>query len=191
MRALLLALLCSLIAAAATADETPKVKSASLPGYSSIGQTFTRPVERGTVLAIAQADPDLSTFVRLAKLAGLEAKLKSEGPFTLFAPTNRAFEQLPGGRLTTLQSPQHKAELLKLISYHVVIGEMTTSDVSGRQSLETLEGAAVTVSATMKKIEIGGAQIVSADGFASNGVVHSIDTVLNVPEKPSFVAKRN
>jgi uncharacterized surface protein with fasciclin (FAS1) repeats len=191
MRSLLLVLACGLSVTAAAAGETHKVKSASLPGYSSIGQTFTRPVERGTVLAIAQTDPDLSTFVRLAKLAGLEAKLKSEGPFTIFAPTNRAFAGLPAGQLITLESADHKAELVKLIGYHVALGEMTTSDMSGRQSLETLEGAEMVVSATMNKIDIGGAHLVVADKFASNGVVHSIDTVLSVPAKPSFIAKRN
>lgn len=190
MRSFLLPLACSLIVTAATGGEIKKVTAASLPGTSGIGQVFTRPVERGTVLAIAGADRDLSTFVRLVKLAELEPKLKSEGPFTVFAPTNRAFAQL-GDQLTTLESPQHKAELVKLISYHVAKGEMATSDMSGRQSLETLEGAEIVVTASMKSVDVGGAHIVTANSFASNGVVHSIDAVLSVPEKPNFVAKRN
>ena len=134
---------------------------------------------------------DHTTLVAAVKAAGLVETLQSAGPFTVFAPTNEAFNKLPAGTVETLVKPENKANLTKILTYHVVAGRMTSKDLmkaikagKGTATLKTVSGG--TLTAMMKgpktielKDEKGGVSTVTiADVMQSNGVIHVVNTVL-------------
>jgi len=133
------------------------------------------------VVAVAQQTPDLSTLVKAVSAAGLVETLEEPGPYTVFAPTNKAFEAL-GGTLDTLLEPQNKAELAEILTYHVVPGELTSSELSDGQKLKTVQGDTLEVRIAGGEVTVNGARVVTPDVEASNGVVHVIDEVLIPPQ---------
>ena len=124
------------------------------------------------------------------KAAGLVETLSSPGPFTVFAPTNEAFNALPAGTVETLVKPENKATLTKILTYHVVAGRMTSADLmkaikagGGKATLKTVQGETLTAMMKGKKIEVkdekgGVATVTIADVMQSNGVIHVINKVL-------------
>jgi uncharacterized surface protein with fasciclin (FAS1) repeats len=130
------------------------------------------------VVALAQGTPDLSTLVEAVSAAGLVGTLEEPGPYTVFAPTNDAFEAL-GGTLDTLLEPKNKAELTDVLNYHVVPGELTSSELSDGQRLKTVQGGSLRVEVADGEVTVNGAKVTTPDVTASNGVVHVIDGVLN------------
>lgn len=105
--------------------------------------------------------------------------LKGNGPFTVFAPTDEAFAKLPPGTVESLLKPENKAQLVKILSYHVVPGKVMSSALAGKKTeAKTVEGEAVVVDATMGGVTVNNAKVVTADVPADNGVIHVIDTVL-------------
>ena len=137
------------------------------------------------LLTVAQADGHFNTFVTLVKEAGLEGRLKEPGPYTVFAPTDKAWAQLPGARLKTLQRPEFRNDLAQLLLYHIIPGEVTSDRFSGTQVVATLEGTDLTIRASMDEVVVGTANIVEPDLRASNGIIHGIDSVLEIPEYPT------
>ena len=143
-----------------------------------------------TIVANAVNSPIHKTLVAAVKAAGLVDTLNSPGPFTVFAPTDDAFAKLPAGTVETLVKPENKATLVKILTYHVVSGKITSKDLKkwikkggGTYSAKTVEGGMLTFTMDMGKIKItdekgGSAYITTADVFQSNGVIHVIDTVL-------------
>jgi uncharacterized surface protein with fasciclin (FAS1) repeats len=134
---------------------------------------------------------DHTTLVAAVKAAGLVDTLKGAGPFTVFAPTNEAFDKLPAGTVDTLLKPENKATLTKVLTYHVVAGRLSATDLkkkikegNGTAELATVEGGKLWVSVhdgqhIMLKDEKGGTALVTiANVFQSNGVIHVIDTVV-------------
>lgn len=133
---------------------------------------------------------DHTTLVAAVKAAGLVETLSGTGPFTVFAPTNAAFDKLPKGTVETLVKPENKQTLTGILTYHVVAGKMSAQDLmkaikdgSGKASLTTVAGGMLTATQKGKKIMLtdvkGNVATVSiADVFQSNGVIHVIDTVL-------------
>ncbi len=133
---------------------------------------------------------DHTTLVAAVKAAGLVETLKSAGPFTVFAPTNEAFEKLPAGTVESLLKPENKSTLTKVLTYHVVAGKMDAKDLSmaikagkGKATLKTVSGG--TLIATMKgrnimlKDENGGMSTVTiADVYQKNGVIHVVNSVV-------------
>lgn len=133
------------------------------------------------IVAVAQDTPDLSTLVKAVSAAGLVETLEEPGPYTVFAPTNQAFEAL-GGTLDRLLEPQNKAELAEILTYHVVPGELTSSELSDGQKLKTVQGDTLEVRIADGEVTVNGAKVATPDVKASNGVVHVIDEVLTPPE---------
>ena len=143
-----------------------------------------------TVVDVAVGSKDHSTLVVAVKAADLVATLQSAGPFTVFAPTNNAFAKLPKGTVENLLKPENKATLAKILTYHVVAGNLDAAavvkainDGKGKVTLKTVSGGALTASLKNGKViltdEKGGISTVTAtDLKAGNGVVHVIDTVL-------------
>ena len=133
---------------------------------------------------------DHTTLVAAVKAAGLVETLKSKGPFTVFAPTNAAFNKLPKGTVETLVKPENKATLTKILTYHVVAGKMGSKEIAaaikaggGKAELTTVQGeklwAWMEGKTLVLKDEKGGmSKVTIADVFQSNGVIHVIDTVL-------------
>jgi len=133
---------------------------------------------------------DHTTLVAAVKAAGLVETLESPGPFTVFAPTNEAFAKLPAGTVDTLLKPENKDQLTKVLTYHVVAGKVSASDLmkqikegGGKATLKTVNGETLTASMQGKHIvltdEKGDVSTVTiANVFQSNGVIHVVDTVL-------------
>jgi uncharacterized surface protein with fasciclin (FAS1) repeats len=125
------------------------------------------------IVETAVAVGKFKTLVTAVKAAGLIEVLKGEGPLTVFAPSDDAFARLPKGTVEELLKPEKREELIAILSYHVLKGKI----LLGTQSLETLQGQPVTIR-TAGSFEVNGANVVSSDILASNGVIHVIDSVL-------------
>jgi uncharacterized surface protein with fasciclin (FAS1) repeats len=133
---------------------------------------------------------DHTTLVAAVKAAGLVETLEGPGPFTVFAPTNEAFEKLPAGTVDTLLKPENLAQLKKILTYHVVAGKLTAKDIAkqikaggGKATLTTVEGGTLTAMMQGGKLvltdEKGGTVTVTiANVYQSNGMIHVVDTVL-------------
>ena len=133
---------------------------------------------------------DHTTLVAAVKAAGLVETLESKGPFTVFAPTNEAFNKLPAGTVDTLLKPENKATLVSILTYHVIAGDMSSMDLmnaikagGGQASLKTVEGETLVAKTAGGKIMLTDekgdvATVTIADVNQSNGVIHVIDTVL-------------
>lgn len=123
----------------------------------------------------------LSTLVAAVKAGDLVDVLKGDGPFTVFAPTNDAFAKLPAGTVETLLKPENKAQLVAVLTYHVVAGKVYSKDLSDGMAAKTVQGAEVKISLKGGKAMVNNATVTTADIEASNGVVHVIDTVILPP----------
>lgn len=130
------------------------------------------------VVDIAIGSADHTTLVAAVKAAELVETLKGAGPFTVFAPTNAAFEALPAGTVESLLTPEKKADLTAILTYHVVPGAVMAADLTDGQKVTTVQGEELTVSIKDGKVMINGANVTAADLAGSNGVVHVIDAVL-------------
>lgn len=134
--------------------------------------------EPGTIVEVAQSNPELSTLVTAVTEAGLVETLSGPGPFTVFAPTNAAFEALPAGTLDTLLADP-TGQLAQILKQHVMSGAVDSQAAiaAAGGTVETL-GGPVTVELEGDSLVVGGATVVTADVQASNGVVHVIDAVI-------------
>ena len=133
------------------------------------------------IVELAVATDALSTLVAAVKAGGLVETLQSDGPFTVFAPTNEAFEKLPDGVVDMLLKPENKDALVSVLTYHVVAGKVKSTDLSDGMTAKTVEGNEITVDISYGKVSIDDAKVAMADIMASNGVVHVIDTVILPP----------
>jgi len=120
------------------------------------------------------------TLVAAVQAAGLVDTFKSEGPFTVFAPTDDAFAALPARTVEDLLKPENKDKLTEILTYHVVPGKVMSSDLSNNMMATTAQGGDVTIM-TEGGVTVNGANVVTADIAASNGVIHVIDAVI-LPE---------
>lgn len=150
---------------------------------SSIAQTEN-------IVGVAAGNNNFSTLVTAVKSAGLVETLSSEGPFTVFAPTNDAFAKLPDGTVTSLLMPKSKSDLTGILTYHVVAGKFEAAAVieainsnNGMFKVKTVQGDEIVLSLKDGKVILtdangGMSTVVIADVAASNGVIHAIDTVV-------------
>ena len=130
----------------------------------------------------AAGSSDHTTLVAAVKAAGLAETLSGAGPFTVFAPTNEAFNKLPEGAVNNLLKPEMKKDLTGVLTYHVVSGALKAADLKDGQKLKTVQGQELTVTVKDGKVMINGANVTIADVISSNGVTHVIDGVL-MPKK--------
>ncbi|ACE98781.1 fasciclin domain-containing protein [Rhodopseudomonas palustris] len=136
-----------------------------------------------TIVENAAKSKDHTTLVAAVKAAGLVKTLDGKGPFTVFAPTNMAFDKLPAGTVDTLIKPENKAQLTKILTYHVVPGKLEAADLTDGKKLKTVEGETLTVKRMGDQVTLidakGGSSTVTIPNVnQSNGVIHVIDTVL-------------
>ncbi len=137
----------------------------------------------GSIVVVASETPSLSTLVTALKAASLVDTLQGAGPFTVFAPTNAAFEALPEGTLATLLKPENVEQLKSILTYHVVSGAVLAQDLKDGQVITTVQGGTLTVSIMDGKVYLTDAKgnkviVEKADVNADNGVVHVIGGVL-------------
>lgn len=150
----------------------------------------TQTVASTTIVDVAAGNPDFSTLVAAVKAAGLAETLSGEGPFTVFAPTNAAFEKLPAGTVDGLLKPENLEKLKGLLTYHVVAGKFDAAAVTdaitkgnGKYTVTTVQGGKIDLSLKDGKVLLTDANgststVAIADVAASNGVIHAIDTVV-------------
>ncbi len=134
------------------------------------------------IVDLAVSTDFLSTLVAAVKAGDLVETLKSDGPFTVFAPTNEAFAALPEGTLASLLLPENKDKLVAILTYHVVAGVVKSTDLKDGMKAQTVQGSDITVGISNMGVKINAAKVISADIKASNGIVHVIDKVL-IPAK--------
>jgi transforming growth factor-beta-induced protein len=137
----------------------------------------------GTIVDVAVGNPDFSTLVTAVQTAGLAETLAGEGPYTVFAPTNAAFDALPAGTLASLIQPQNRDQLTAILTYHVVDGKVMAADLEDGQEVETLQGGILTVgidgdAVTLTDENGNTVNVVAKDVAATNGVIHVIDGVV-------------
>jgi uncharacterized surface protein with fasciclin (FAS1) repeats len=133
------------------------------------------------IVDTAASAGNFKTLVSLIQEAGLVETLKGPGPFTVFAPTDEAFANLPKGTFYYLTRPEHHDELVALLTYHVVPANVTYADIAGQKTaIATMNGAEVFVDGT-NGFMVNDATVVQPDIPASNGVIHAIDKVLTPP----------
>ena len=131
------------------------------------------------IIETAKGAGSFNTLAQAIEAAGLTETLKGEGPFTVFAPTDEAFAKLPSGTLESLL--QDKEKLATILKYHVVAGEVSSSQAMKLSEANTVAEKPLKISKSGKKLMVGKATVTQADIAASNGVIHVIDTVL-LPE---------
>jgi len=131
-----------------------------------------------TVVDIATNDENFSMLVKALKTAGLVDTLKGDGPFTIFAPTNRAFERLPEKKREDLFKAKNKARLADILKHHVVSGRRMAKDITERSSISPMKGGSLRVEKEGTRVKVGDATIQKSDLEAQNGVVHVINRVL-------------
>ena len=166
-----------------------KIKSIALTLFAALSIAFSASAQK-TIVDVAVGSSDHTTLVAAVKAADLVATLQSAGPFTVFAPTNAAFAKLPAGTVETLLKPENKATLAKILTYHVVAGNLNAAavvkainDSKGSLKVKTVSGGTLIASLKGGKViltdEKGGVStVVATDLAASNGVIHVIDSVV-------------
>ena len=155
--------------------------AASIAGHHKHGDEMADD-KRNTVVDVAAGNKQFSTLVTAIKAAGLVDTLKSEGPFTVFAPTNAAFKKLDKGVLETLLKPENKNKLQQVLTYHVVAGKAMAEDVVELEKVKTVQGGMVSINVTDEGVMLNDSvKVTKTDIQADNGVIHVIDTVLLPP----------
>jgi uncharacterized surface protein with fasciclin (FAS1) repeats len=131
------------------------------------------------ILDLATQSSNLSTFARLIEVANLGAALRTEGPFTIFAPTNEAFAELPGGKLEYLMQPENREELVNILQAHVLPARVLSSQFTSAQRIGTPDGKQILIDTDQARgVTIGGAPIVRANVEASNGIIHVVNRIV-------------
>jgi len=156
-----------------------KVKTAASPAPTGASPASTAAGK--DIVAIASGDAQFKTLTKALGSAGLVTTLQGKGPFTVFAPTDAAFAALPEGTVENLLKPENKAQLTKILTYHVVPGSVVSTSLKSGD-VKSVEGSSLKVGVNAGKVTVSGANVVKADIKASNGVIHVIDKVLMPPK---------
>lgn len=135
-------------------------------------------MEKRDIVDTAVEAGSFTTLVAAVQAAGLEDTLRGDGPFTVFAPTDAAFEKLPAGTVENLLKPENKDQLVSILTYHVLPSKVMSGDIAGKAlEVKTVQGSMLSVDAT-DGVTVDNANVVKADIKTSNGVIHVIDTVV-------------
>ena len=134
--------------------------------------------KQNDIVDTAVAAGDFTTLAAALEAGDLVETLKSDGPFTVFAPTDEAFAKLPAGTVENLLLPENRDKLVAILTYHVVPGKVKAADVIQLDSAETVNGSDVQIRVQDSAVYVNDARVVATDIAASNGVIHVIDTVI-------------
>jgi len=171
----------------AIAEDAPKMAGGERHGMPPAASDAPM-AATGDIIDVATGPgmEQVTTVVQAIKAAGLVDTLKGKGPFTVFAPTNEAFNKLPKGTLDDLLKPENKEKLKQILLYHVHAGDSIQAADVKTMSLSTAEGDPLKVTVDGDNVMINNAKVVKTDVHASNGTIHWIDTVLMPPEHHSM-----
>jgi uncharacterized surface protein with fasciclin (FAS1) repeats len=156
---------------------------AAIPGFliaGGHGKTYksSESMMKMDIVDTAVSAGKFNTLVQAVKAADLVDTLKGPGPFTVFAPTDEAFAKLPAGTLTDLLKPENKAKLQSILTYHVVAGNVMSTDAVKLTSTKTVNGQSFSIRSGSNGLMVDEATVIKADIIASNGIIHVIDRVI-------------
>ena len=163
-------------------ENKPEATSATVSAENGAGQSGIKDdASQKNVVQVASGSKDHTTLVAAVKAAELVNALSNAGPFTVFAPTNAAFDKLPAGTVEGLLKPEKKSDLADILQYHVSVGVYKAESLQDGQVLGQVNGGDVTVTKKDGKIILNGTATIVASIPASNGIIHVIDGVLLPP----------
>ncbi|MBD2607503.1 fasciclin domain-containing protein [Scytonema hofmannii FACHB-248] len=165
-----------------TVPPTTETPATTVPSVSPTPTGTTANQNLGELAQTAASQGSFITLTKAVEAAGLTEQLAGKGPYTVFAPTDAAFAALPKGTVDKLLKPENKSKLVKLLAYHVVPGQVTSSQLASGK-VKTVEGTPVTikVDSASNTVTVNGAKVLQADIPASNGIVHVVDKVIVPP----------
>lgn len=184
MKQMFLAMLAVLFIASCTSTENQQTSSgvkstAPMHGQSGVQDDVSNP----NIVQTAVASPDHSTLVAAVQAAGLVDALSNAGPFTVFAPTNAAFDLLPAGTVDNLLKPENKADLSNILEYHTYVGKLPENFLRDGELFEQVNAQKITITRDGDKIIVNGDAVILATINTANGIIHVIDKVLLPPGK--------
>jgi len=182
----MLLVIASLVLAACAPAATPAPTATPIPEPTATPEPMLK-----DIVDTAVADGRFTTLVAAVQAAELVDTLKSEGPFTVFAPTDDAFAALPAGTLDELLKPENKQKLTDILLYHVVAGKVMAADVTALTSAATALGKAVAIKVDMGNVYINDAKVIITDIETSNGVIHVIESVILPPADEAAMEEKN
>ena len=165
----------------ATTTETEVTETTTTDMDTSSTMDVTAETSSMAILDAARTKSEISTFMELIQAANISKAFEQEGEFTIFAPSNEAFEKLPAGQLDFLKKPENRNELIKVLQAHIISGKVLTSQLQANQRIQVGQDDYIEVAsagAAPNSFTIGGANIVESDIEANNGVIHVVDRVL-------------
>lgn len=165
----------------APAEITETTPVAPQPTADTPAEPSNLAAASGTIVEIASANETFSTLVAALTEAELAEVLGSEGPFTVFAPTNEAFAALPEGTVEELLKPENRETLVRVLKYHVVPGTYLSSSLSSGD-VETAAGEPLTITVSEDAVTVNNATVIQPDIVATNGVIHAVDQVILPPQ---------
>jgi uncharacterized surface protein with fasciclin (FAS1) repeats len=154
------------------------LKLTSLALVATLAAVPVRAQQPKDLVDTAVAAGSFTTLAKALTAADLVGTLKGPGPFTVFAPTDAAFAKLPAGTVETLLKPENKDKLRRVLTYHVVAGQVRAADVVKVSSAKAVSGDTITVKVNDGKVQVDAANVTRTDIQASNGVIHVIDAVI-------------
>ena len=172
-----LALALGLFACGGESSEEPEAEAST---GGEMDEPMAEEAATSDIVDTAVAAGSFSTLAAALQAAGLVDTLKGEGPFTVFAPTDEAFAALPEGTVENLLRPENRDQLVAVLTYHVVSGDVRAADVAGLTEATTVQGGTLAID-TSSGVRINDATVTQADIVCSNGVIHVIDKVLLPP----------
>lgn len=167
-------------AAPADLSQEPAPVEMEAPAQMEMPTEATEASEAGTIVDVAASNGSFETLVAALTAAELDQVLQGEGPFTVFAPTDEAFAALPEGTVEELLLPENRDLLVQILSYHVVPGELTSSELTSGE-VQTAANEPVTVEVSADGVTVNEVSVVQPDITASNGVIHVVDQVILPP----------
>ncbi len=169
---------------ACNTSNTNETQTASAPAEATAGQSGVKDdVSNPNIVQVAAGSKDHTTLVAAVKAAGLVDALSNAGPFTVFAPTNAAFDKLPKGTVEGLLAADKIEDLKNILEYHTYVGSLKAEYLQDGQSFEEVNGQKVTISKKDGKTFVNGTAEIVASIPTSNGIIHVIDNVLLPPAK--------
>jgi len=184
MKQMFFAMLAVLFIAACSSPENQQSSSSGSAALPSHGQSGVQDdVSNPNIVQTAVASPDHSTLVAAVQAAGLVDALSNAGPFTVFAPTNAAFDLLPAGTVDNLLKPENKADLSNILEYHTYVGKLPENFLRNGEVFEQVNAQKITITRDEDKIIVNGDAVILATINTANGIIHVIDKVLLPPGK--------
>jgi uncharacterized surface protein with fasciclin (FAS1) repeats len=167
------------VAKAQTTSGAQPSASPSASPTAAAGAASPTPTPTGNIIQTMTANGQFTQALAAIQAAGLTQTLETGGPYTVFAPTDTAFAQVPPAQLQAVLSNQ--SQLQQVLSYHVVPGELSSAQLKGMTQVTSLQGAPITISTSNGALMVDNATVVQPDIYATNGVIQAINQVLQLP----------